>query len=750
MTNARPWTLVAPSALVLAALACDPDPPPQATGESTGASTGASTAETTGEPTGESGSQGSADEGGEVALGIDSVVPALVDPEGGSRLVVRGAGFEPGMIARVGGIEVAAIEWIDAGELRVTSPALLVAGPSSLELELGSQTATSPLEVWSPAAIPGARVFDAGHGVTAGAAAVEYEWQRLTANIGDEWRVRDGNTLTWLPGRERFVMVGGWNGEQAPYGFSTVGPDVYPPENTSGEVWSSADGVSWTLDLPHGHTQFERRHAHNTMLWNDRLWMIGGDYHQGHYNHDVVSSADGLVWEVELGPGTTEPPWGERSLQFSGVYDGKLWTAGGQDGFGEVDLQAYHNDVWSSVDGIHWEEVVPDAPASATRWAGCGALDGLVEFHGRMWLVGCARYRENNEGHLMSNEVWSTTDGATWTQHSEPPWKGKIWQNVVVWRDELWILFGYTNGDPELGLPQDNAREVWHSADGETWAPLPFDAPVPGSHAQGVAVHEDYLLYAGGNYSFGVGDGPDKSTWRLVPVSGERVATWRDRAGEVLLARPPADAAGPLRVADAFGPGRPGLHFDGSTALLRLEDEEGAAIVDTASEGLSVFWVARAPYSPSPAGWTENYSPASTVLGGDYPPSSSAGFTNGALSYVNRRTLPDENDAPVWDVVHVGEGLQEGPGSVHAVGLVHAPDGTLAAFIDGVAMDAGSTDFGAGRTWSRIGGGLDGPGEGPINRFAGTLGALVVVPEVIDEADATRLYAWAQGRFGAP
>jgi hypothetical protein len=65
------------------------------------------------------------DDSGEVAaLGIDVVVPALVDPDGGSRLVVRGTGFEPGMIARIGGIEVAAIEWIDAGELRVTSPAL--------------------------------------------------------------------------------------------------------------------------------------------------------------------------------------------------------------------------------------------------------------------------------------------------------------------------------------------------------------------------------------------------------------------------------------------------------------------------------------------------------------------------------------------------------------------------------------------------------------------------------------------------
>jgi hypothetical protein len=745
MTQTKPQTLAPPTALVVAALACVPQP-----AQTTSEPPAETTAETTSEPpTGTTDVQ--TDQGGEVApLVIDQVEPALVDPDGGSQLVVRGAGFAPGMVVRIGGVEVTTFELVDAGELRLTSPPVTDVGSAALELERGSETAQSPLEVWSPTAIAGARVFDAAHGVTTGAAEVTYEWQRLTANIGDDWRVRDGNTLSWLPSRGRFIMVAGWNGEQAPEGFSTVGPDVYPPENTSDEVWSSADGVSWTLDLPHGHGQFERRHAHNTMLWNDRLWMIGGDHHQGYYNHDVVSSADGLDWQVELGPGTTPPPWSERAAQVSGVYAGKLWTVGGQDLIGEVELQAYHNDVWSSEDGVNWEQVVADAPASATRWAGCGVLDGLVEFQGRMWLVGCARYRDSAEGHLMSNEVWSTTDGAVWTRHADPPWQGKIWPNVVVWRGELWILFGYTHGDPMLGLPAGNANEVWHSADGETWEALPFDAPVPGSHAQGVAVHDDFLLYAGGNYSFGFGAGLDKSAWRLVPVAGDAVTEWRDHGGLELRVRPPVDAAGPLRVADAFGPGRPGLHFDGSTALLRLEDAEGAEIADPASSGLSVFWVARSPYSPPPYGWTENYNPASTVVGGTYPPSASAGFTDGALSYVNLGAQLDENNGPIWDVVHVGAGLQEGPGSLHTVGFVHEPDGVLTAFIDGAATDAGSTDFGEARAWSRIGGGIEGPGEGPINRFAGTLGAVVVVPNIIDPADAMRLHAWARGRFGAP
>ncbi|MBL8974342.1 MAG: hypothetical protein JNK56_27360 [Myxococcales bacterium] len=77
------------------------------------------------------------------------------------------------------------------------------------------------------------------------------------------------------------------------------------------------------------------------------------------------------------------------------------------------------------------------------------------------------------------------------------------------------------------------------------------------------------------------------------------------------------------------------------------------------------------------------------MLGGSYPPSASAGFTDGALSYVNRRDELDEYGGFGWDVAHVGAGLQEGPGSVHAVGFVHAPDGALTGFVDGAATDAG-------------------------------------------------------------
>lgn len=691
-------------------------------------------------------------------LSLTEVEPHIVDPTGGSRLSVHGVGFlatdaHPAVgRVTVGGVEAERVDVLtdDALEILV-GPGVAGAG-QDLVVWRGEESATltGAVEGWSPAEIGGARLFDAAKGVTAGDEGSSYEWQRLTAEISPDWRVRDGNTTTWLPSTGRYWMVGGWNGYQEPDGFSHVPPEsTYPLQNTTDEVWSSPDGVDWTLEVPHETGLFERRHAHNTVLWNDQLWMVGGDTHQGYYNHDVVRSDDGVDWTVVLGPGTTEPPWEERALQTIGVYDGRLWMAGGQDLLGPIEDYTYHNDVWVTEDGTNWEQVAPDRPASDTVWGGCGVLDGLVEFRGEMWLVGCAWEREDASGHAMFNDVWSTTDGVSWTRHAEPPWAGKIWPNVVVWDDRLWILFGYTYGDAAGGWPAGNANEAWYSDDGEVWTALPHDVPVPASHAQGVAVTEDALLLAGGNYSFGIGAGWDPSAWRLVAFHGEWVDAWEDRGTDARVVFPAEASARPLWVADAFGEGRPGLQFDGSDDALSLVGPEGESL----PAGASVFWVGRAPYLPSPWAWEDSFAPVSTVVGGPGAtgaPVMSVGYTEGSLVLRSLDDAPGAYGEPVYGRVVLGERLAEGPGAVHVHGMTYALDGTVSGWSDGVVVGGGTADYGAPRAWSAIGEGMDDTYYGPNTRFEGTLGAVLVVPEVVDAATVERIQAWARGRFGAP
>jgi hypothetical protein len=682
---------------------------------------------------------------------VDTADPPVVDPMGGSRIRVTGAGFDERTTATIGG-ERAVVERVETGTLVVRTPA--VAGPRTALVVRRGAAVSAPveLEVFTPSDLPGARVFDASKGVETQGPAWHDEWQRLSVEIAPDWRVRDGNTTTWFPRTRRFYMVGGWNGYPVPDGFSSVPEGTYPPENTTNEVWSSPDGIAWTLELPHGHAQFERRHVHNTVVFRDRMWVIGGDTHQGHYNHDVVSSADGHTWVVELGPGAAAaPPWSPRGMQISGVFDGHLWTMGGQDMAGDPTEMQVYNDVWRSDDGVDWVQVAPHDSEAPDRWRGCAGVGGVVEFKRRLWLVGCGcdTSGSNCGPAELRAEVWSTVDGATWVRHRSPPWAGKTWHDVVVWDGRLWVLFGYTFGDPAAGWPQGNANEAWWSEDGEHWTPMPHDAPVPGSHAQGVAVGEEGVLLSGGNYTFGFGAGVDKSVWRLVSHHGDAVAGWTDRGEAGLHVAPPDEAARPVRLPDAFGPGSPGLHFDGSRTVLHLGDLQAP---DPQPDGRTVLWVARAPELPTPWGWEETYAPVGTIVAGGLPgagPDAAVGLSDGAVVLVHRTQALGSAGEPLYRRVEGGTGLQVGPGQVHLAGLTRSAEGVLHVVVDGRGLPAGLAESHSGG-WNRLGGAMDDAYYGPHTRFAGTLGAVIILPFAAEAADLARIRAWSRGRFGSP
>lgn len=687
---------------------------------------------------------------------VTAVTPTVVDPLGGSHLVLTGTGFTGVTTVSIGGVAASDVLVVSDTQITLISPVIDSGVGLDVQLTRGETTAVleGAVDAWSPAEIEGARLFDANSGVDGDESATTYEWQRLTENIGDDWRWRDGNTLSWLPSTNKFWMVGGWNYMMMPEGFDPGTPGSLPVTTTS-EVWSSPDGVDWTLELDATNTQFERRHAHNVVLWNDKLWMLGGDNHQGHDNHDVVSSSNGVTWTVELGTGEgqTPPPWHSRVLMMAGVYDNKLWAAGGQQLSGSDEDNVIYNDVWSSADGVHWDQVADNAPASETRWAPCGGMTQLAEFRGEMWLVGCAAYR-GVLGHLTYNDVWSTTDGVTWTKHAQPPWNGKIFHNVLVWDDKLWVIAGYSHGGKN-GWPAGNTSETWYSEDGETWTPMALDRlTVPASHAQGVAARSDGIYYAGGNYSIFATDSAqfDKSSWKLAAFRGTAVRSWTDRGNDGLSVSPLHSEFPPVRDPNGLGDGIAGLQFDGSATVLQMDPAQA----DIQPEGRSIFWVARAPFVRTPFEWDDTYNPAGTIVGGPteaggYYPYGSAGLTDGRVVYTNREPEPDEFGSPTWSVTRAGTDLQHNAGQIRFAGISHALDGTVQGWVDGAAADEpGHGVYNPNLGWSRIGGGMADDGPTAVdNRFAGTLGAVIIVPSAVDGATVERMHQWAMGRFNA-
>src|ERR1051325_10085983 len=137
-----------------------------------------------------------------------------------------------------------------------------------------------------------------------------YQWTKITENAA--FAPRDGAGA--LVFKDRMWLLGGWNPEDK----------VYFPNICNSEVWSSADGRDWKLELK--QAPWEGRHCAGYVVHQDKLWIIGGDANRGHYQNDVWNSTNGVHWEQVC----DNVPWGPRVLHYTVAFDGRIWIMAGQ------------------------------------------------------------------------------------------------------------------------------------------------------------------------------------------------------------------------------------------------------------------------------------------------------------------------------------------------------------------------------------------------------------------------------------
>ena len=305
-----------------------------------------------------------------------------------------------------------------------------------------------------------------------------YEWRRVTGQAA--FAARDGAGA--LVFRDRMWLLGGWN----------PGDKTHFPLICNSEVWSSADGAAWTLESP--RAPWEGRHCAGYVVHDGRMWIVGGDCNQGHYQSDVWSSADGIRWDLV----SDLVPWAPRALHYTLAFDGRIWVMGGQTmpEFAGGD-EVFHNDVWSTVDGVSWTRVVESAP-----WQPRGMIGGAAVHDGRMWILGGGTYdTPATPVRMLYNDVWSSEDGIDWERHvAHAPWAARQYHEVAAFDGRMWVMEGWA---AESG----NRRDVWHSADGVEWTELP-DTPWAPRHAASVFVHDGSLWMVAGNNM-------EPDVWRL-------------------------------------------------------------------------------------------------------------------------------------------------------------------------------------------------------------------------------------------
>jgi len=324
------------------------------------------------------------------------------------------------------------------------------------------------------------------------AAEPQYEWKKITTSAA--FAPRDGAGALTFQGK--MWLIGGWN----------PGDKKFFPRICNNEVWNSTDGAAWTLIKPNSFhddsfdstKDWEGRHTAGYVVYKDKMWIVGGDVNQGHYQHDVWNSVDGKNWTyVNRGKPV---PWGPRALHYTVVHNGKIWVIGGQSmpQFSDVG-EKFYRDVWTTTDGVEWQQVELKEPV----WPQRGMIGGSAVFKGRIWILGGGTYdTPTTPSRKFFNDVWSSADGSTWTEHVKAaPWKPRQYHEVAVFDDRLWVLEGY---NAEGG----NRKDVWHSADGVAWTEVP-DTPWKARHAASVFVHDGGLWMVAGNNM-------EPDAWKLV------------------------------------------------------------------------------------------------------------------------------------------------------------------------------------------------------------------------------------------
>jgi len=204
--------------------------------------------------------------------------------------------------------------------------------------------------------------------------------------------------------------------------------------------------VSSTVEV--NSLPFLRRGGHQLIAFNDKLFIIAGSNWSGSqtvYYNDIWSSQDGITWQEEA----NEAAFSKRSHHKILKFNDELWLFGGvkeNESGGSMGL----DDVWRSPDGIHWTQVPQVSSYGYTR------NPEVVFFNQRLWLFKNLPYQ--------TSEIWSSPDGSNWIREVvSPDYGDRRAYPVVNFNQKLWIIAGNDSAN------NHSVNNIWSSLDGINW-----------------------------------------------------------------------------------------------------------------------------------------------------------------------------------------------------------------------------------------------------------------------------------------
>jgi len=272
--------------------------------------------------------------------------------------------------------------------------------------------------------------------------------------------------------------------------------------NYMNDVWYSTDGVIWTQAT--ASAAFPSRSGHTSIVYDNKMWVIGGyAYSDGSiYMNDVWYSSDGVTWTQA----TASAEFPVRADHTSVVYDNKMWVIGGESG-----STSQKHDIWYSSDGIIWTQAIASEHFSVRE-----GHTNLV-YNNKMWVIGGSYSYQDVWNHIpyiatvYHDDIWYSADGVTWTEAIDPAAFGKRYGHTsLVYYDKMWVISGYSNS----GSHYDYTNDVWYSSNGVEWTQATASAAFPSRLSHTSVVYNNKMWIIGG-YKYP--DGHMNDVWYSLP-----------------------------------------------------------------------------------------------------------------------------------------------------------------------------------------------------------------------------------------
>ncbi len=250
---------------------------------------------------------------------------------------------------------------------------------------------------------------------------------------GEVWRSADG--ITWVEAAADSFGQG--PAIQHVDSLIVYDGDLYAGTD-SGQIWRTSDGTLWTqATATPGFDQNITAFA----TWDGALLASQADSTQG----GVFSSTDGTDWTNVL----TFPEWQDKYTEFLQGFNGRLYSDVGD--YNGMLAGSGAGAIWSSPDGTTWTQSATDGFGDSDNTD----ISGLVVFDGDLYA---ATFNK-----VQGAQVWRTSDGMTWTEVASDGFgdpDNTIIHQLIVFDNEI---YAGTENDIEGG-------EIWRTSDGTDWS----------------------------------------------------------------------------------------------------------------------------------------------------------------------------------------------------------------------------------------------------------------------------------------